>query len=185
MAQAKDATAKGGGTALSGPELEDALARGSLEPKPQLVGMVKASSLSGYASFAQAGCESWVDVPTSLIAEAHHIGHQRCKDHSHPLFRLVLGEPTDPEAKALIRLLAARSQAPFMPVLTPANLRGVAATGNHGASVSELRKPQCTSWCEGSTLVCACPVYVPGFGMGYVIYPCGTCINDPVFTAFA
>jgi hypothetical protein len=145
MAQAKDATTKSGGTALSGPELEDALARGSLEPKPQLIGMVKASSMSGYVSFAQAGCESWVDVPTSLIAEAHQIGHQPCDDHSHPLFRLVLSEPTDPEAKALIGLLTARSPAPFMPMPTPANLGAVAAAGSHGASASELRKSQCTS----------------------------------------
>jgi hypothetical protein len=124
-------------------------------------------------------------VPTSLIAEAHQIGHQPCEDHSHPLIRLVLSEPADPEAKALIGLLTARLPAPFMPMPTPANLGAVAAAGSHGASASELRKSQCTSWCSGSTLVCACPVYVPGLGMGYVIYACGTCINDPVFTAFA
>jgi hypothetical protein len=58
MVQAKDATTKPGGTALSGPELEDALVSGSLEPKPQLIGMVKAASMSGYMSFAQAGCDS-------------------------------------------------------------------------------------------------------------------------------
>jgi hypothetical protein len=203
MARAKDATAKSGGTALSGRALEDALARGSFDqPKPQLIGMVKASLKSGYISFAQTGCESWVDVPSSLIAEAQQIGHQSCKDHSHPLFRLVLSEPTDPEVKALIGLLTARTHAPFMPLVTPANLGGVAAgppapfmpmvsPANLGGvaaagSVNNLvRKPQCDTWCSGSTLVCGCPVYVPGLGMAYVIYPCGTCINDPVFTAFA
>jgi hypothetical protein len=41
----------------------------------------------------------------------------------------------------------------------------------------------CESWCVGSTLMCACPVNIPGYGQGIVIYPCGTCIDDPVFTA--
>lgn len=40
----------------------------------------------------------------------------------------------------------------------------------------------CTSWCAGSTLWCACPVRIPGIGMGTVIYPCGTC-SEPVITA--
>ena len=186
MAQAKAATAKRGGTALSGPALEDALARGSFDqPKAQLIGMVKASAKSGYISFAQAGCESWVDVPSSLIAEAQQIGHQSCEGHSHPLFRLVLNEPTDPEAKALIGLLTTRTPAPFMPMVTPANLGAGAAAGNFGASVNELRKPQCSSWCYGSTLICQCPIYIPWVGWTYHFYPCGTCIDDPVFTAFA
>ncbi|MFJ7961337.1 zinc ribbon domain-containing protein [Streptomyces sp. NPDC096319] len=45
------------------------------------------------------------------------------------------------------------------------------------------RAPQCTTWCRGSTLMCACPVHIPGFGTGILIYACGTCINDPVLTA--
>lgn len=41
---------------------------------------------------------------------------------------------------------------------------------------------ECTTFCSGSTLWCACDVYVPGIGMGTVIYPCGTCATDPVVT---
>ena len=205
MAQAKDATAKSSGTVLSGPALEDALARGSLDqPKAQLTGMVKASPKSGYIGFTQAGCDTWVDFPTSLIAEAQQIGHQPCEGHSHPLFRLTLNEPTDPEAKALIGLLAARSPASFMHTMSPANMP-MAPPGNMsmmpaanmsmntpanlgrvaaGGSVNAL-KPQCSTWCSGSTLWCQCPIYIPGLGWTYSFYPCGTCINDPVFTAFA
>ena|SRR5436305_5031087 len=40
----------------------------------------------------------------------------------------------------------------------------------------------CQTWCEGSTLMCACPVNTP-YGQGLLIYPCGTCINDPIWTA--
>lgn len=186
MTQVKDATAKSGETALSGPALEDALARGSIDrPKPQLIGMVKASKGGGFISFAQSGCESWVDLPSSLVAEAHQIGHQFCEDHSHPLFRLVLSEPENPAAKALIGLLTARAPAPFMPMPPDANMGGIPSSGFQAASVNASPQRQCTSWCSGSTLICQCPVYIPGVGMTYYFYPCGTCINDPVFTAFA
>lgn len=173
---------------FDGAGLEKALAQGSLDrPVTQLTGMVKASAKPGHVSFSPAGCGSWVDIPSAMIAEAQHIGHQPCEDHSHPVFRIVLNEPTDPQAKVLFQLIAARTPAPV-----PAGLKGFGSEGlpvgppmSELRTMSELRKPQCTSWCVGSTLVCACPVYVPGFGMAYVIYACGTCINDPVFTAFA
>ncbi len=45
-----------------------------------------------------------------------------------------------------------------------------------------VRGRQCQTWCEGSTLMCACPVRTP-YGEGLLIYPCGTCIDDPIFTA--
>jgi hypothetical protein len=173
---------------LDGAGLEKALAQGSLDrPATQLIGMMKASAEPGHVSFAPAGCGSWVDIPSAMIAEAQHIGHQPCEDHSHPVFRIVLNEPADPQAKVLLQLIAARTPAAMpMSMSMPAGLKGFGGEGLPvGPSISELRKPQCTSWCVGSTLMCACPVYIPGFGMGYVFYACGTCINDPVFTAFA
>ncbi|GHE25435.1 double zinc ribbon domain-containing protein [Streptomyces hydrogenans] len=45
------------------------------------------------------------------------------------------------------------------------------------------RASRCTSWCWGSTLMCACPVNIPGIGPSLLIYACGTCIDDPVLTA--
>jgi hypothetical protein len=205
VVHAKDATGKTTGTVLSGPELEDALARGVLDqPKTQLTGMVKPSSKAGHIGFTLAGCDTWVDFPTSLIAEALQIGHQACEGHSHPLFRLSLNEPEDLEAKALVALLAARSATPFIPILPPANLP-MATPGNTpmmaGANVpmharanlggfapgggnNAARQRECSTWCQGSTLICACPVYVPFFGWTYSIYPCGTCLNDPIYTAF-
>jgi hypothetical protein len=181
MSKANGPTAKSG-TALSGAALENALANRSFDPpKSQLVGMVKSSAKSGHIGFAQAGCDNWVDLPSSLIAEAHQIGHQFCDDHSHPLFRLVLGEPEDAVAKALIGLLTERTPTSVMSMLTDPGMGG----GPEGFQAAPLnaRQRQCHSWCVGSTLVCACPVYVPGLGMAYVIYACGTCIRDPVFTA--
>jgi hypothetical protein len=51
--------------------------------------------------------------------------------------------------------------------------------------LSAARANQCETWCVGSTLMCACPVHIPGMGDGIIIYACGTCINDPIITAFA
>ncbi|SFU67399.1 hypothetical protein SAMN05216417_1146 [Nitrosospira multiformis] len=38
----------------------------------------------------------------------------------------------------------------------------------------------CESWCNGSTLWCICRV--PGTGWAS-LFPCGTCIDDPILTA--
>ncbi|MFC4173764.1 hypothetical protein ACFOYU_17170 [Microvirga sp. GCM10011540] len=185
MALAKNAAGTAGGrAALDGAGLEKALSDGSLDrTTTQLIGMMKASAEPGYVSFAPAGCGSWVNIPSAMIAEAHHIGHQPCKDHSHPVFRILLNEPADPQAKALMQLMAARTPT-AMPMAMPAGLSGFEGEGLPiGPSVGELQKPQCTSWCMGPVLMCACPVYVPGKGWAYAIGPCGSCSTDPVFTA--
>jgi hypothetical protein len=56
-----------------------------------------------------------------------------------------------------------------------------AAASPHTAPLTAMRS--CETWCIGSTLMCACPVHVPGLGTGIIVYACGTCINDPIFTA--
>jgi hypothetical protein len=55
------------------------------------------------------------------------------------------------------------------------------------ASSGAMSRSQCDTWCNGSTLMCACRVHVPGMGDGILIYPCGTCIDDPgpIITALA
>ena len=193
MAPAKNATGAAGSRApLDGAGLEQALAQGSLDrPATQLIGMMKASAKPGHVSFAPAGCGSWVDIPSAMITEAQHLGHQPCEEHSHPVFRIMLNEPTDPQAKVLLQLMAARTPAAMpmlmpIPMSMPAGLIGFGGEGlPAGPSVSALQKPQCTTWCMGPVLMCACPVYVPGKGWAYLISPCGSCSTDPVFTAFA
>lgn len=61
----------------------------------------------------------------------------------------------------------------------PGQMRMAFAGARGGLSAA---RGQCQTWCEGSTLICACPVRTP-YGQGLLIYPCGTCIDDPVFTA--
>lgn len=61
----------------------------------------------------------------------------------------------------------------------PSQMQMALAGARGGLSVAG---GQCQTWCEGSTLICACPVRTP-YGQGLLIYPCGTCIDDPVFTA--
>ena len=180
-----------GETHISGAELEKALNDHTFDhPPAQLTGMVKEAEKPGYINFTSAGCDAWVEIPSAMIAEAEHIGQQPCKDHSHPVFRLSLKPPTDPQSKVLMALLAARSPAQAPPAIglppsapapqgMSAMLRGGGGFGGAGLT------GQCSSFCSGSTLWCMCPVYIPGIGMGYSVYPCGTCINDPVFTAYA
>lgn len=55
-------------------------------------------------------------------------------------------------------------------------------TGMQARRMSVTPVGQCQTWCVGATLMCACPVRTP-YGTGQLVYPCGTCINDPVFTA--
>jgi hypothetical protein len=171
-----------GGNVLDGASLEKALVEGKFDkPMATLVGMVKCSANQGHLSFASAGCDSWIDLPTSMIEAAEYVGAQHCKDHSHPVFRVSLHEPTDPQAKVLMALLAAR---PAPPTAMPPNLGSGAGIPPQMASVSPLMRPQSTSWCSGSTLWCSETRYIPWLGQVTVIYPCGTCINDPVYTAF-
>jgi len=171
---------KPAGGSLNGAELEKALAEDHYKVEPaQLTGMVKASSYERHISIAPFDCASWVDIPSEMIAEAVLVGQQPCCEHSHPLFRIKLAEPSDPQARALWHLITAMSTGQ-MP--TRSELERQARPGFRPGSVSEGRG-QCTSWCSGSTLWCACPVYIPGFGRAYSVFPCGTCINDPVFTA--
>lgn len=120
-------------TTLSGEELEKALLEGDLaQAQVQLTGMVKPSETEGYISFSQSGCEAWVDVPTSLIEKADHVGHTPCRDHVHPLMEIALKEPEDREAKALQALLAQQSQSlppPSVPEQTESQFLRTGATG--------------------------------------------------------
>jgi hypothetical protein len=94
-------------SSLTGAGLAKALAEGKFEEPPaQLIGMVKPSAKRGHINFAPAGCESWIDIPSDMIEVAKHLGHQACRDHSHPLFRLSLKEPEETQAKILLSLLS-------------------------------------------------------------------------------
>ena len=98
---------------LTGKSLEQALLSGALEqPALELVGMVKAAEEDGKISFSRTDCESWIDVPTDLIESAEQLGHNRCQDHSHPVFRLSLKESNDPAAQVLAALLASSARFP-------------------------------------------------------------------------
>jgi hypothetical protein len=99
-------TSYGQGKQISGDDLEQALSRGEFDrPTAALTGMFKASKETHHISFTPSGCDSWIDIPTSLISTAERIGHQSCRDHSHPIFALTLIEPTDPQAKVLTAIL--------------------------------------------------------------------------------
>ncbi|SOD42737.1 Double zinc ribbon [Nitrosovibrio sp. Nv4] len=81
---------------------------------------------------------------------------------------------------------ACSHERPFTFMMGHPNLGGFSDARPHTASLSTMqRQRQCETWCYGSTLMCACPVNIPGLGQGIIIYACGTCIDDPIFNAFA
>jgi hypothetical protein len=109
---------------FSGDGLLKALEKGELtaplEIGTALVGMVKKSDQPGCLAFTPAGCDTWVDIPTSMIEKAVHIGERRCKDHSHVVVRITLKQPVTPEGQLLAKLLVASAprgipQSPMQP----------------------------------------------------------------------
>ena len=77
--------------------LEQALKSGALAKHGVvLTGMVKSSEKPHHIGFSLAGCETWVDLPTSMIEQAERRGESRCKDHSHPVFAITLKESDNP-----------------------------------------------------------------------------------------
>ena len=99
---------------LTGKSLEQGLRSGDFDsPGLEVVGMVKAAEEKGKISFSRTDCESWVDVPTDLIKSAVQVGHRRCRDHSHPVFRLTFNESDDPTAQVLAALLASSAPSPM------------------------------------------------------------------------
>lgn len=122
--------------ALTGAALEQALKSGELDRGgTELIGMVKASAQEGRVAFSAAGCEQWVDIPVGLIEQAERVGTSRCRDHTHPLFRLTLAEGEGEEAKVYAALLAAAtaSRTQSMP-WGPAGPIGAAAPGAGGGA---------------------------------------------------
>lgn len=96
---------------FTGDALLKALDKGELTLAPAtgttLAGMVKKSDQPGCIAFTPAGCDAWIDIPTSMIEKAIHIGERRCKDHSHVVVQITLKQPKDAEAQLLAKLLMA------------------------------------------------------------------------------
>lgn len=92
---------------FTGAELETALKSGTLkESGTSLTGMVKSSEKEGHISFTRSGCGTWIDLPNEMIERAEHVGNSTCKDHSHPVFNILLKTSDDPYSKILAALLA-------------------------------------------------------------------------------
>lgn len=94
-------------TTYSGSSLEEALKNDSLtESDVALVGMVKSSENSGYICFTISGCDNWIELPIDMIEQAEQTGTNTCKHQSHPVMKITLKEPRNPEAQILLALLS-------------------------------------------------------------------------------
>ncbi|WP_223217098.1 hypothetical protein [Rhizobium cauense] len=69
-----------------------------------LIGMVKVDENdSSVLSFSSSlWCEQWISIPVSLISSVSHIRNVKCKDHQHPLAKIVLAEPDKDNAQAVL-----------------------------------------------------------------------------------
>ncbi|MGB6582350.1 MAG: hypothetical protein WBF34_31015 [Streptosporangiaceae bacterium] len=95
---------------FTGEGLEKALVNDELsQPGLELLGMVKASDQKDHVSFTGSGCDDWIDIPTKMIEKAERVASSKCKDHSHPVFKLILKESTSAEVQVLSALLAQRA----------------------------------------------------------------------------
>jgi hypothetical protein len=139
---------------LTGESLEQALRGGDLDrPDSEIVGMVKVTEEKGKVSFSRTDCESWVDLPTDLIKSAEQVGHSRCRDHSHPVFRLQLNSSDDPAAQVFGALLAAAPSAlQASPDLTaiPPPIMSMAAQAQLGERAISGFNSQCVLGCQWS-----------------------------------
>jgi hypothetical protein len=119
---------------FTGSSLEEALRSGKLEESGslELVGMVKAAEEPGKISFTRTDCDSWVDIPTNLIDSAEQLGQRSCGVHSHPLFRVQLKEPKDPEARVLAALLTSSAETHGRPPPLPVQGFGGLRSWYHG-----------------------------------------------------
>lgn len=96
---------------FTGASLEQALKDDSLSQSGvTLIGMVKLSNKEGYICFTQSGCDSWVDIPVSIIEEAELIGRRACQGHFHAIMKITLKELKSPEGQILSALLAQLTQ---------------------------------------------------------------------------
>jgi hypothetical protein len=99
--------------------------------------MVKESDDQSSIAFTPSGCETWVDIPVSMIERAEHAGHRRCDDHSHPVFRITLKEAKSDQAKVFSALLASipqqRAGAGPRPTPTPRRVASWRAEGRRSA----------------------------------------------------
>lgn len=161
---------------FSGASLEEAL-KGDLLDQSEvlLIGMVKQSQTPGYISFTGGGCEHWIEIPTDLIERAERMGSRPCKDHAHPVFRLTLKNPKDPQAQLYASLLAQHSAgagmspaAPFQggnaPVAQgPAGFQPMAGVGMPGQPMTGMGPGQSTRIGTGG---------LGGFGGGLGAWGC-------------
>ncbi len=163
------------GQTFTGQTLVEALRSGELDQPAGvvLVGMVKESEQPDHVAFARGGCDTWIDLPTSLIEQAEHAGARPCDDHSHPVFRITLRESDDPQARLLGQLLATQAQPQFRPRSPePTHLPGLRLSRRRGGATSRMAAQQggfhdyCMYFCDFLVRECI------GFGNDWE-----TCIN--------
>jgi hypothetical protein len=136
---------------FDGASLEEALRSGQLDkPALELVGMVKSAEEPGKIAFTPTDCESWVEIPVGLIETAEQVGQRSCRDHTHPVFRLHLKKPKDPEAQILAALLTSSAPPRFSTPSSP-DFMASRGSGSWDPSATFMASRGSASWDPSAT----------------------------------
>lgn len=161
---------------MTGEALESALGAGTLDEGGGSGGprsfeaLVRTSDKEGHVGVAVAGCGSFVDVPTELIAAAEKIGYVACGGHGHPQMRITLKSSDDPVAQVLVKLF---QQARRLPGGAP-DMGPVAPGAPDMGAQARFNSPMV--WYGGCLWVCICVRWSTQFpGM------CNECRWTPMF----
>lgn len=125
-----------------------------------LDGLIKPGNGPNTIQFGFVPCETWIDVPVTLIDTISYITEVPCKDHKHPYVALAFAKSHSPEITALIALMEALETArrPKTPRITTQPPDGGAGDG--GVTYAD-----CVKNCNNS--------FGPGKDRIACVYKCG------------
>lgn len=111
LADGVDAQTIKRGEAMTAAEMESVIATppdgAEVGGMARLVAMVRPGTTEGMVEMSATGCEGWVEVPSSVVAEARELGTETCPDGAHRVFEIDLSPGGDDTAQGLARLVGA------------------------------------------------------------------------------
>jgi len=164
---------------FTGKEFAKHLSAGTLKQQIVKFGMVKKHDEDATAIWFSEGtaCGSWLSIPVEAIEEVTLVSHVKCRDHEHPLVRIVFKEPpADDKVGRALAELARQSGTPPVSVLSgaPGGASGAIAqrrAGGSGLGLGLGAGPSltCIAWhqeCRWVTL------YIPSLNLNVPVYVC-------------
>jgi hypothetical protein len=162
---------------FTGKDFVKQLSADALKQPLEKIGIVKKHDQDTSAILFSEGsaCGRWTMIPVDIIEEVTVLGHVTCRDHEHPLVKIVFKEPPadDKVARAFADLLR-QGRTPAGPAVggTPTGGDGAAIArraGGGGLGTGGSTNLKCIVWheeCSWKTL------YIPSLGINIPFYVC-------------